>query len=613
MGRMSEAPIRETGGSAKVAVRRWTISSTSSAESNPPSLPGAADGILTPEMATPTLIRDRIAELVAGAAQSAQSKGLLPQFELPEPSIERPQNPDHGDYATSLPMKMARAARMDPRRIAELLASELPNTPELASQEVAPPGFINFALDPGWLRRQVDDIVAQGARYGSSDVGRGETVQVEFVSVNPTGPIHVGHGRGAVLGSALANLLEAAGYAVQREYYINDAGNQMDLFFRSVWARYAQALGQTDEELPSEGYHGSYMTELGRQLAEEYGNAFLQRGDPDGVSALGEIGVERMLQLIRRDLDRMSVSFDRWFSERSLFDDSGGAYAPALALLREKGYTTDREGAHWFTASMLGGDKDEVILRSTGVPTYFASDIAYHYNKFVVRDFARVINVWGADHQGHMLRMKAMMRAFGLDPERLRFILVQLVTLKRGDEIVRVSKRTGEVITLDEVLDEVGPDACRYFFLARSADAQMDFDLDLAKREAPENPVYYIQYAHARIAGILRGAEEAGLPEAGAGADVSLLTQDAEERLIKEMLRFPEVVQAAARNLEPHHLPHYALALATVFHDCYTKHRVLGAEEGAAVTLARLRLVSAARVVLANVLGLMGMTAPNSM
>ena len=407
--------------------------------------------------------------------------------------------------------------------------------------------------------------------------------------------------------------MEAAGYAVQREYYINDAGNQMDLFFRSVWARYAQALGQTGEELPSEGYHGSYMTELGRQLADEYGDAFLQRGDPDGVSALGEIGVERMLQLIRRDLDRMSVSFDRWFSERSLFEDSGGAYAPALALLREKGYTTDREGAHWFTASALGGDKDEVILRSTGVPTYFASDIAYHYDKFVIRDFARVINVWGADHQGHMLRMKAMMRAFGLDPERLRFILVQLVTLKRGDEIVRVSKRTGEVITLDEVLDEVGPDACRYFFLARSADAQMDFDLDLAKREAPENPVYYIQYAHARIAGILRGAEEAGLPEAGAGADVSLLTQDAEERLIKEMLRFPEVVQAAARNLEPHHLPHYALALAAVFHDCYTKHRVLGAEEGAAVTLARLRLVSAARVVLANVLGLMGMTAPDSM
>ena len=568
-------------------------------------------------MATPTLIRDRIAELVADAAQSAQAKGLLPQFEVPEPSIERPQNPEHGDYATSLPMKMARAARLDPRRIAELLLGELPNTPELASREVAPPGFINFALDPGWLRRQVDEVVAQGERYGHSDVGQGETVQVEFVSVNPTGPIHVGHGRGAVLGSTLASLLEAAGYTVQREYYINDAGTQMDLFFRSVWARYVQALGRTGEEFPAEGYHGSYMIELGEELAREYGDRFLQRGGPDAVAALGEIGVERMLQLIRRDLDRMSVSFDRWFSERSLFDNSSGdgdgTYATALALLREKGYTTDREGAHWFTASTLGGDKDEVILRSTGAPTYFASDIAYHYDKFVARDFGRVIDVWGADHQGHVLRMKAMMRAFGLAPERLQFILVQLVTLKRGDEVVRVSKRTGEIITLDEVLDEVGPDACRYFFLARSADAQMDFDLDLAKREAPENPVYYIQYAHARISGILRGAREAGLPENGDGADVSLLTQDAEERLIREMLRFPEVVQAAARSLEPHHLPHYALSLATVFHDFYTKHRVLGAEEGAAVTLARLRLVTAARTVLANVLGLMGMTAPDSM
>ncbi len=572
------------------------------------------DGILVRGMTTPTLIRDRIAELVATAAQSAQSKGLLPQFELPEPSIERPQNPDHGDYATSLPMKMARAARMDPRRIAELLVGELQNTPELASREVAPPGFINFALDRDWLRGQVDEIVSQGAAFGRSDIGRSETVQVEFVSVNPTGPIHVGHGRGAVLGSTLAALLEAVGYAVQREYYINDAGNQMDLFYRSVWARYAQALGRMDEELPTEGYHGSYMTEFGTQLAEEHGDSFLQRGDPVGVNALGQIGVQRMLQLIRRDLERISVSFDRWFSERSLFDGGDdGAYATALSLLREKGYTTDREGAHWFTASALGGDKDEVILRSTGIPTYFASDIAYHYDKFVIRDFARVINVWGADHQGHVLRMKAMMRAYGLEPERLQFILVQLVTLKRGDETIRVSKRTGDIITLEEVLDEVGPDACRYFFLARSADSQMDFDLDLAKREAPENPVYYIQYAHARIAGILRGAQEAELPDAGVGADVSLLTQDAEERLIREMLRFPEVVQAAARNLEPHHLPHYALALATVFHDFYTKHRVLGAEEGPPVTLARLRLVSATRIVLANVLSLMGMNAPDTM
>ena len=324
--------------------------------------------------------------------------------------------------------------------------------------------------------------------------------------------------------------------------------------------------------------------------------------------------MERMLEMIRGNLDRISVSFDRWFSERTLFEGGDtGAYGTALALIRDKGYTTNREGAHWFTASVLGGEKDEVILRSTGAPTYFASDIAYHYDKFLVREFERVINVWGADHQGHVPRMKAVMRALGLDPERLQFILVQLVTLKRGDVVVKLSKRSGDIITLEEVLDEVGPDACRYFFLARSADAQMDFDLDLAKREAPENPVYYIQYAHARIAGIVRGAGEAGLPEGAAGADVSLLSEQAEEQLIREMLRFPEVVQGAARNLEPHHLPHYALSLATAFHDFYTRHRVLEAEEGTAVALARLRLVYAARTVLANVLGLMGMTAPDRM
>ncbi len=564
-------------------------------------------------MVTTTLIRDRIGELVADAVRSAQSKSLLPQFELPESGIEHPQNPDHGDYASSLPMKMARAARMDPQKIAHILVDELPPATELAASEVAPPGFINFSLDREWLRRQVNEVIEQASTFGHSNVGQGETVQVEFVSVNPTGPIHVGHGRGAVLGSALANLLDAAGFRVQREYYINDAGNQMDLFFRSVWARYLQALGR-DEELPGEGYHGTYMTDLGKALAEEHGDAFLRRGDPEGVAALGEIGMDRMLQMIRGDLDRISVSFDRWFSERTLFEGGdAGAYETALALIRDKGYTSDREGARWFTASVLGSEKDEVILRSTGVPTYFASDIAYHYDKFLVREFERVINVWGADHQGHVPRMKAVMRALELDPERLQFILVQLVTLKRGDEVVKLSKRSGDIITLEEVLDEVGPDACRYFFLARSADAQMDFDLDLAKREAPENPVYYIQYAHARIAGIIRGAVEAGLPEGASGADVSLLSEPAEEQLIREMLRFPEVVQGAARNLEPHHLPHYALSLATAFHDFYTRHRVLEAEEGAAVTLARLRLVYSARTVLANVLGLMGMTAPDRM
>lgn len=553
------------------------------------------------------MIRDQIAELLIEALRAAQQQGQLPPIELPDLTIERPQNQDHGDYASSFPLKMARGASMDPRRIAEIVRDHIPARDEIQSVEVAPPGFLNFTLDPAWVRRQVDTILAEGDRFGHSSMGGGQRVQVEFVSVNPTGPVHVGHGRGAVLGSALANLLAAAGYAVQREYYVNDAGTQMDNFFRSVWARYLQALNQ-EAEMPTEGYQGGYMVELGQELAKEFGDQFFQQGDPEGVSALGEIGMQRMLAGIRNDLEQIRVSFDEWFSERSLFADK--TYDTALAFIREQGHTAEREGALWFTASALGDERDSVLIRRTGVPTYFASDIAYHYNKFLKRDFQRVINIWGADHQGHVPRMKAVMKALGLDPDLLQFILVQLVTLKRGDEVVRVSKRTGDIITLAEVIDEVGADACRYFFLARSADAQMDFDIELAKREAPENPVYYIQYAHARIASILRSAEEQGVSTDGEG-DVALLVEDAEDRLVREMLRFPETVESAARNLEPHHLPYYTLSLATAFHDFYTKHRVLGVAPE--LTAARMKLVRAAQVVLHNALDIMGMDTPERM
>jgi arginyl-tRNA synthetase len=352
------------------------------------------------------------------------------------------------------------------------------------------------------------------------------------------------------------------------------------------------------------------MADLGRELASEFGDRYLQQGDPEGTKTLGDIGMERMLVRIKRDLERIRVTFDEWYSERSLFAD--GTYDKAMAFIRDKGYTTEREGALWFTGSTLGDERDSVLVRRTGVPTYFASDIAYHYDKFLTREFHRVVNVWGADHQGHVPRMKAVVGALGVDPELLQFIIVQLVTLKRGDEVVRLSKRTGDMITLEEVIDEVGADACRYFFLERSADAQMDFDIELAKREAPENPVYYIQYAHARIASILRGAQEQGLATGDdAPGDVSLLVEAAEDRLIREMLRFPEIVQTAARNLEPHHLPHYTSSLATAFHDFYTKHRVLGVEPP--LTAARLRLVRAAQVVFHNALTMMGMDAPERM
>ena len=554
------------------------------------------------------MIKDTITEMLSEALRRAQADGALPALEHQDPAVERPQNQDHGDYASSLPLKMARSARMAPLAIAEILRERLPEQDEITSVTVAPPGFVNFGLDTRWIMRQVGTILAEGNKFGHGTSGAGVSAQVEFVSVNPTGPVHVGHGRGAVQGSAVANVLEASGYDVQREYYVNDAGSQMDNFFDSLHARYLQALGR-DAEFPTEGYHGAYLVELGQQMASEFGEQYA-----DGENAareLGEIGMARMLDSIREDLERIDVRFDRWFSEQSLFND--GIYEQAIKQVSDNGYTAEREGAVWFTGTDLGDERDSVLVRQTGAPTYFASDIAYHYDKFLGRGFDRVINVWGADHQGHVPRMKAVVNALGVDPERLQFILVQLVTLKRGDEVVRVSKRTGDIITLEEVISEVGPDACRYFFLARSADAQMDFDLDLAKKEAPDNPVYYIQYAFARISSILRNARESGIDpdDMSQAADFDALTEEAELQLARAMLRFPEVVELSARNLEPHHLPHYAYELATAFHDFYTKHRVLG--EAERVTLARLRLTQAAGTTLRNALTLMGMSAPEQM
>ena len=554
------------------------------------------------------MIKDTISDMLSEALRRAQADGALPALEHQDPAVERPQNQEHGDYASSLPLKMARSARMSPLAIAEILRERLPEQEEVTSVTVAPPGFVNFGLDARWIMQQVGTVLAEGDRFGHGTSGAGVNAQVEFVSVNPTGPVHVGHGRGAVQGSAVANVLEASGYTVQREYYVNDAGSQMDNFFESLHARYLQALGR-DAEFPTEGYHGAYMVELGQGMASEFGEQYV--GGEDAARQLGEIGMARMIDSIREDLERIDVRFDRWFSERSLFAD--GTYEKAIDEVRENGYTAEREGAVWFTGTDLGDERDSVLVRQTGAPTYFASDIAYHYDKFLGRSFDRVINVWGADHQGHVPRMKAVVKALGVDPERLQFILVQLVTLKRGDEVVRVSKRTGDIITLAEVISEVGPDACRYFFLARSADSQMDFDLELAKKEAPDNPVYYIQYAFARISSILRNAQENGIDpdDMSQEADFNALTEEAELQLARTMLRFPEVVELSARNLEPHHLPHYAYELATAFHDFYTKHRVLGEESR--VSLARLRLSQAAGTVLRNALTLMGMTAPESM
>ena len=553
-----------------------------------------------------TILRRKLAEALEQAAIQAQQQGLLAFTALPEVFIEHPQNPEHGDYASSLPLKLARATEMAPLAIAEKIIELMPPLTEVAKVVAAPPGFINFTLSGEWLTKQVEAVLDAGDSYGNIDLEDSKSVQVEFVSVNPTGPLHVGHGRGAVMGSTLANVLAAAGHAVEKEYYINDAGSQLDAFKRSLYARYQQCLG-VDAEMPSEGYMGNYMVDLANEIIGMEGDRFLALPEDVATQGLGEIGIGKIMDKIRHDLELLGVEFDVWFSEQSLYP--GGQYEKAMKLLGDGGYMTEKENATWFVSSALGEDKDNVLVRSDGSPTYFASDIAYHFNKFSERHFDTVIDIWGADHQGHVSRMKAVVNALGVNPERLKIIICQLVTLRRGQEIVRVSKRSGDVITLREVIDEVGTDACRFFFLSRSADAQMDFDLELARKQSADNPVYYVQYAHARIAGILRLAEERGIDYSQ--GDVSLLTSEPELTLIRRLILLPEMVETVARSLEPHHLPYYAQDLATAFHSFYKQRRVVSRNE--TLTSARLKLVRAAQIVLARALHLMGMTAPESM
>ncbi len=418
--------------------------------------------------------------------------------------------------------------------------------------------------------------------------------------------MHVGHGRGAVLGSALANVLDAAGFKVQKEYYVNDGGNQIISFYRSLYSRYRQSLG-IDSEMPAEGYFGSYITELAKELTDEHGDKFLKMSPEEGESKLGKLGLDKMLAQIKDSLESLRVYFDSWFSESSLYED--GQYEKVMSLLKQSGYIAEKESAVWFVSTALGEDKDNVVIRSDGTATYFATDIAYHYNKFIERGFDKVIDIWGADHQGHVSRMEAVVGALRIDPKRLKVIISQMITLKRGGELVKLSKRSGDMISLSEVIEEVGVDACRFFFLCRSADSQMDFDLELAKKESQDNPVYYIQYAYARISSILRLAEEKGINyEDG---DVSLLNDESELTLIRRMLLLPEIIEMISNTLEPHHLTYYAQDLATVFHSFYKQCRVVTDE--IEITKARLKLVASARIVLDRTLSLMGMSAPEKM
>ena len=547
--------------------------------------------------------------MIEAAAHSAMADGELPQVLLPEIVIERPGRPEHGDYATNLPLRLARSARANPLDLAKALAARIPVTGALSAASAAPPGFINFRLSEDWLARQVDEIVEAGPTFGNIALGDGQKVQVEFVSANPTGPLTAGNGRGAAIGSVLASVLEAAGYDVEREYLVNDAGTQTEVFGRTLVARYLQLFGH-DVEIPADGYPGEYMVDLAKTLREEFGDRFVDATVDAPPPELVLRGVDLIVDRIQEDLLALGVRYDVWYRERWVYQDEN-VYDRAMQVMRDKGYLVEKEGALWFASTELGEDKDNVVIRSTGRPTYFASDIAYHYDKFIVRGFERVIDVWGADHQGHVSRMKAAVEALGVDASRLDILIYQLVSFRRGEELVRLSKRAGNIVLIRDVVDEVGADAARFFFLSRSADSQMEFDLELAKRQSAENPVYYVQYAHARIAGILTKAAER-VPSV-AGADVSLLKHPAELELVRKMLQLPELVHLMAKNLEPHHLPHYAQDLATSFHAFYTECRVIGEDVPLDLTKARLQLCRAAKITLARALTLMGMSTPDRM
>jgi arginyl-tRNA synthetase len=555
-------------------------------------------------MPAPLLI-NTIQQLVADALESARQEGVLQLETLPEIQVERPGNSEHGDFSTNLPLRLARATRINPLELAQTLAANIATGDVIDRVEAAPPGFINFYLKESWLQQQVETVRQAGNEFGNVDSGQGRKTMVEFVSVNPTGPVHVGHTRGAVLGSALANVLEAAGYDVTREYYVNDAGNQMQLFYRSVLAAYKRTLGQ-EAEMPEKGYVGEYIFDLAKEIADAEGSRFLEMDEEQALKEIGDIGREKMVATIKEDLSGIGVEFDNWFSERTLFE--GGEYDTALGLLRENDYLSEREGATWFNSTMLGDDKDNVVVRSNGEPTYFASDIAYHYSKFVKRGFDSVVDIWGADHQGHVPRMKSAVEALGIDRDRLTVLISQMVTLKG----MRLSKRSGNLVTLKELADEVGVDACRFFFLARTPSTQMEFDLELAKKESSENPVYYVQYAHARNASILSLAREREID--WSDGDVNLLKHPAELELIRAMTQLPELVGQMAEALEPHHLPHYATELANSFHNFYENCRVVSSnEEDNAMTAARLKLVESAQIVFHRSLDLMGMSAPDRM
>ncbi len=575
------------------------------------------------------MIRDQIRQIVTEAIATAKMTGNLPPIEFPPVEIQRPNQPEHGDYSSNVALLAASAIRkatgerVNPRQIAQAIGEKISPGELVGSVELAGPGFINVRLNDGWLQQSVLSIIEQGNDFGAIDKGVGQRWQVEYVSANPTGPLHYGGGRNAVLGDTLANLLEAAGYEVQREFYVNDGGTQIQLFIESLYACYLQLCEEQDGlpernlEIPEGGYQGAYLHDYAKLVREQVGDRLARLDRAEAVAELRQIGREIVVNDIREELDELGVTFDRWFSEQSLYDE--GLVDRLLDDLSSKGEVIKRDGARWFLASKYpANEKDEVVVRSNGAPTYFASDIAYHYDKFVRRKFDRVINVWAVDHQGHIPRMGAVMRALGLDPDRLEILLYNLVKLIREGQEVKMSKRSGDFLTVREVVEEVGPDAVRFMLLTTGPERNIDFDMSLAVQRRNENRVFYVQYGHARICSLLQKASQngyqipEGMPE-DASDIVSLLTDPAEFTLMRRMLEMEEQIELAVERLSPHNLTYYAEDLTKTFSVFYENCQVLHSEVPPQLARARLLLILAARTALSRVLRLMGMSAPEAM
>lgn len=548
-------------------------------------------------------------EAIREAVHQAVSEGLLTlaMEDLPAVVLEVPPQKEFGDYATNFAMQAARVAKANPRKIAEAIVARLRGS-WLERAEIAGPGFINFYLKVDWLYEMLQGVLRQGSAYGNTTAGQGQKVQVEFVSANPTGPLHVGHGRGAAVGSTLVNLLRAAGYEVQSEFYINDAGNQIDNLAASVNARYLELLGQT-AAFPEDGYHGHDIIDTAQRIINHEGDRYLNMTEAERLTVFKELALSEKLAALKEDLAAFNVTFDVWFSERTLHE--ARSIAEVCRIFKEKGHMYEQDGALWLRSTASGDDKDRVVIRDNGVPTYLAADIAYHRNK-LERGFDKLINIWGADHHGYIPRVRAAIAALGYDPDCLEVLILQMVSLYQNGELVKMSKRTGQGVTLTELMEEVGRDAARFFFIMRSIDSQLDFDLDLAKSRSNENPVYYIQYAHARICSIFRQVQEAGISVGDVAAcRLERLEEAAEIDLIKKLGDYPEEISNAAKERAVHRVARYVHELAGLFHTFYNQCRIIGVDQE--LQRSRIALVTAVQHTLRHGLAILGVDAPEKM